>query len=133
MRMIDVPEVEKEAYNPDRPISGLIQMQLIHLSTAEQTLPPRQRTGINIATLHSEGQAADYIQKVTAMLHKSGTAQKKTAKKKSGGKSSKTVGSVKGSKSAKASTPVKATKLGKAAKKPAAKSGKGRKAAKTRK
>jgi hypothetical protein len=77
MRIIDVPVVEKEAYNPDRPISGLIQMQLIHLSTAEQTLPPGQRTGTNISTLHSEGQAAEYIQKVTAMLHKVGKAKKK--------------------------------------------------------
>jgi hypothetical protein len=123
MRIIDVPEVEKAAYNPDRPISGLIQMQLIHLSTAEQTLLPGQRTGINISTLHSEGQAAEYIQKVTAMLHKVGKAKKK----KSAGKSGKAYKSVKTSKAAKTS------KSGKAGKKPAAKSGKGRKTAKARK
>lgn len=110
MRMIDVPAVEKEAYNPDRPISGLIQMQLIHLSTAEQMLPPNiRRTGINIATLHTEGQAAEYIQKVTALLHRTGKAKKKKTTKKSAGKPSKT------------------------AKKPTAKSGKGSKAAKARK
>jgi hypothetical protein len=127
MRIIDVPEVEKAAYNPDRPISGLIQMQLIHLSTAEQTLLPGQRTGINISTLHSEGQAAEYIQKVTAMLHKAGKAKKKATKKKSAGKSGKAYKSVKTSKAAKTS------KSGKAGKKPAAKSGKGRKTAKARK
>jgi hypothetical protein len=121
MRIIDVPEVEKAAYNPDRPISGLIQMQLIHLSTAEQTLLPGQRTGINISTLHSEGQAAEYIQKVTAMLHKAGKAKKKATKKKSGGKSGKV------------STLGRTSKPNKAAKKPAAKSGKGRKTAKARK
>jgi hypothetical protein len=126
MRMIDVPEVEKAAYNPDRPISGLIQMQLIHLSTAEQTLPPGQRTGINISTLHSEGQAAEYIQKVTAMLHKVGKAAKKPTKKKSAGKSSKA------SKN-KTSQSSKTSKSGKATKKRAAKSGKGRKTAKARK
>jgi hypothetical protein len=110
MRMIDVPKVEKEAYNPDRPISGLIQMQLIHLSTAEQMLPPNiRRTGVNIATLHTEGQAAEYIQKVTAMLHGAGKAKKKKTTKKS------------------------ATKPGRTAKKSAAKSGKGRKSAKRRK
>ena len=81
MRMIDVPAVEKEAYNPDRPISGLIQMQLVHLHTAEQALPPRQRTGVNIAMLHSEGQAAEYMQRVTALLHRAGKAKKKAAKK----------------------------------------------------
>ena len=80
MRMIDVPAVEKEAYNPDRPISGLIQMQLVHLHTAEQTLPPRQRTGVNIAMLHSEGQAAEYMQRVTALLHRAGKAKKKAKK-----------------------------------------------------
>jgi hypothetical protein len=121
MRIIDVPEVEKEAYNPGRPISGLIQMQLIHLSTAEQTLPPKQRTGINISTLHSEGQAAEYIQKITAMLHEVGKAKKKATKKKSGGKSGM------------AGKSGKASKSSKAAKKPAAKSGKGRKTAKARK
>jgi hypothetical protein len=81
MNIIDVPAVEKEAYNPDRPISGLIQMQLIHLSTAEQKLPAKQRTGTNIATLHTEGQAAEYIQKVTAMLLKAGKDKKPAAKK----------------------------------------------------
>ncbi len=109
MRMIDVPEVEKEAYNPDRPISGLIQMQLIHLSTAEQMLPPTvRRTGINIATLHTEGEAAEYIQKVTKLLHRAGKSKKKTPKKSAG-------------------------KPRKTAKKRASKSGKGRKAAKKRK
>ncbi|HEY2914582.1 MAG TPA: hypothetical protein VGK21_14560 [Candidatus Angelobacter sp.] len=112
MKMIDVPAVEKEAYNPDRPISGLIQMQLIHLSTAEQMLPPNvRRTGINIATLHTEGQAAEYIQKVTALLHRAGKAKKKKTAK----------------------TKKSASKPRKSAKNPAAKSGKGRKTAKARK
>jgi hypothetical protein len=116
MRIIDVPEVEKEAYNPDRPISGLIQMQLIHLSTAEQTLSAKQRTGTNISMLHSEGQAAEYIQKVTAMLHKAGKAKKKSTKKKSAGKSGNALKN-------KASQSSKTSQSGKAAK-PAAKSGK---------
>lgn len=89
MKMIDVPEVEKEAYDPNRPISGLIQMQLVHLSAAEQTLPAKQRTGVNIATLHTEGQAAEYIGKVTATLHQAAKTKKKT-KKKSADKPAKT-------------------------------------------
>lgn len=85
--MVDVPEVEAEAYNPDRPISGLIHMQLVHLSAAEQRFPLKQRTGINIARLHTEAEAAEYIAKVTAMLHpqkkksKARPAAKKAAKK----------------------------------------------------
>ena len=110
MKVIDVPAVEKEAYNPDRPISGLIQMQLIHLSTAEQMLPANvRRTGINISTLHTEGEAAEYIQKVTKLLHRAGKSKKKKTPKKNASKPPKT------------------------AKKRASKSGKGRKAAKKRK
>jgi hypothetical protein len=75
MRMIDVPEVEPEAYNPDRPISGLIHTQLIHLAAAQQRLPPAKRTGVNIAMLHTEADAASYIQKVTAILHPQGAAR----------------------------------------------------------
>jgi hypothetical protein len=123
MKIIDVPTVEKEAYNPDRPISGLIQMQLIHLSTAEQTLPPKQRTGINIATLHSEGEAADYIQKVTAMLHRVGKAKSKASTKNKSGK--KPMPKKKAAKKS-VSKPRKVAKS-------AAKSGKGRKAASKRK
>ena len=87
VRIIDVPEVEPEAYDHNRPISGLIQMQLIHLSAAEQGFPPAKRTGINIAMLHTERQAADYIQRVTAMLHplrntKKARAPKATTSKK---------------------------------------------------
>jgi cell envelope opacity-associated protein A len=90
MKMIDVPKVEKEAYSPDRPISGLIQMQLVHLSAAEQTLPPKQRTGVNIATLHTERQAAEYIGKITPLLHRAAKVNKKTSTKKSTGKAART-------------------------------------------
>jgi hypothetical protein len=89
--MIDVPEVDSEAYDPDRPISGLIHAQLVHLSVAEQQLPRAKRTGINIAMLHTEGEAAAYIQKVTAMLHPQGAdkiknkTEMKTVGKTSGG------------------------------------------------
>src|ERR1051326_2194568 len=92
MKMIDVPKVEKKAYDPNRPISGLVQMQLVPLSAAEQTLPPKQRTGVNIATLHTEGQAAEYIGKVTPLLHRAARAKNTTKKKKkSTGKATKTM------------------------------------------
>lgn len=70
---------EKEAYNPDRPISSLIRTQLLHLHHAEHlAVPPKERTNININTLHTERQASEYIQTVTVLLHKHG---KKSAKK----------------------------------------------------
>lgn len=70
---------EKAAYNPDRPISSLIRTQLLHLHHAEYlAIPEKERTNININTLHTERQASEYIQKVTALLHKHG---RKAAKK----------------------------------------------------
>jgi hypothetical protein len=80
--MIDVPEIEEDAYDHDRPISGLVHNQLIHLSAAEHSLPKAKWTGINIARLHTEREAAAYIQKITKLLHPQGGAKKKTARSK---------------------------------------------------
>jgi hypothetical protein len=67
---IEVPEFDEEAaYNHHRPISGLIRTQLLHLHAAEQHLPPKDRSNVNINDLHTEHQASEYIQKVTAKLH----------------------------------------------------------------
>jgi hypothetical protein len=69
----------KAAYNHDRPISGLIRTQLLHLHTAEQHLKPEKRTNININNLLTEKQASEYIQKVTALLHEHGKPEKRKA------------------------------------------------------
>jgi len=84
---VEVPEFdEKAAYNQDRPISSLIRTQLLHLHTAEHLgLPPRLRTDLNINNLHTEHQASEYIQKVTAALHRHGKAEARKAA--AGGKS----------------------------------------------
>jgi hypothetical protein len=90
MAIEDAPQIDiiefdpKDAYDPDRPISSLIRTQLLHLHHAEYlVLPPKERTNININTLHTERQASEYIQTVTALLHKHGKkAAKKAAKKK---------------------------------------------------
>ena len=78
---IDVPDFdEKAAYNDQRPISGLVRTQLLHLHQAENlSLPPGRRTGININDLHTERQASEYIRRVTALLHRHGKAQAGTA------------------------------------------------------
>lgn len=71
---------ENEAYNHDRPISSLVRTQLLHLHTAENLwLPPEDRTDININNLHTEKQASEYIQKVTALLHRHGRRQQQQA------------------------------------------------------
>ena|SRR5215469_7527272 len=93
--VVDIIEFdEKEAYNPDRPISSLVRTQLLHLHHAEYiVVPAKERTNININKLHTERQASEYIQKVTVLLHKHGKksrpAGKKAAGKKSAGRSKK--------------------------------------------
>jgi hypothetical protein len=93
MAIEDAPQIDivefnlKDAYNPDRPISGLIRTQLLHLHHAEHlVIPPKERTDININTLHTERQASEYIQKVTALLHKHGRKSTKKARKPAGKK-----------------------------------------------
>ena len=78
---IEVPGFdEKAAYDHDRPISSLIRTQLLHLHTVEAlSLPPKDHTGININDLDTERKASEYIQKVTALLHRHGKAQGRKA------------------------------------------------------
>jgi hypothetical protein len=92
---VDIIEFdEKEAYNHDRPISSLIRTQLLHLHHAEHiVVPPKARTNININEMLTERQASEYIQKVTALLHKHGkAAAKKSKTKKPAKKTSKVSG-----------------------------------------
>ena len=71
---------EQEAYNHDRPISSLVRTQLLHMHTAENLwLPPEDRTNTNINDLHTEKEASDYIQQVTALLHRHGRRQQQQA------------------------------------------------------
>jgi len=81
-RVVDVLEIteEENSYNHHRPISGLVLHQLRHLHAAEQSLPPKDRTKININQIHTELEASRYIQKVTKKLHPLGVKKKKAAK-----------------------------------------------------
>lgn len=97
MALKDAPTVnvlefdESEAYNHDRPISSLIRTQLLHLHHAENlVVPPGSRTDININHLLTERQASDYIQKVTALLHRHGKQQQAPSRTQLKKKTSKT-------------------------------------------
>ncbi len=69
---------EAESYDHDRPISGLIRTQLLHLHTAEHLhLPPTLRSDVNINNLQTERQASEYISLITAALHKHGQASQR--------------------------------------------------------
>jgi hypothetical protein len=72
--IIPVPKPSRSAYNPDRPLSRntLVEAQVRHFAEADKNLPPELQTGIDIASVTTEGQAAAYIRKVTEAIHKSG-------------------------------------------------------------
>lgn len=89
MALKDAPVVEvlkfdeTEAYDHDRPISGLIRTQLLHLHHAEQLVVPlKAQTNVNINNLHTELEASEYIEKITALLHKHGKGQTLSTRRK---------------------------------------------------
>lgn len=69
MAVIKVPKVPDDAYNPDRPVSGLLKIQIEHLHEAEKRLPTRHRSEIYINAIKTEGEAAEYIRLVTEGIH----------------------------------------------------------------
>ncbi len=67
---IDVPKPPASAINKDRPASELIKAQLRHIQHAESARLPRdKRSGVRIEDIHTEAEAAKYIQDVTRLLH----------------------------------------------------------------
>ncbi|HZQ54930.1 MAG TPA: hypothetical protein VFB14_22205 [Bryobacteraceae bacterium] len=72
--IIKVPKPSNTAYNPHRSLEKnlLIKRQVEHFREAEMQLPETLRTGIDIAHLKTEGQAGEYIRKVTKAIHQSG-------------------------------------------------------------
>ena len=105
MALKDAPRVEvlkfdeEEAYNHDRPISSLIRTQLLHMHLAENlVVPPKARTNVNINHLLTERQASEYIQNVTALLHRYGKASSRSKPKKKTKTPVKTTGRTSGKK-----------------------------------
>jgi hypothetical protein len=66
-----VPKPSRTSYNPNRPLekNTLLLNQLKHFREAEKKLPAEKQTGIDIRSLKTEAHAADYLRKVTAILH----------------------------------------------------------------
>ena len=70
MAIIQVPKPPRSAWDPNRPVSTLLQSQVEHLFEAERKLPHKYKTQIYISAIKTEGEAADYIQKVTEAIHR---------------------------------------------------------------
>jgi hypothetical protein len=67
--VVDLPRTDATAYNPNRPISGLIESQIRRLHEPERRLPRRHHTGVDVGMIKTEGEAAAYIARVTAAIH----------------------------------------------------------------
>ena len=68
---VTVPKPAKSSYNKNRPLENntLLLNQLSHFRQVELTLPAEQQTGMNFDDIKTEGQAAEYIGKLTRFLH----------------------------------------------------------------
>ena len=79
--VIPVPKPSRSAYNPNRPLGGnaLVAAQVKHFAEAEKNLPPEFQTGLDAGAVKTEGQAGDYIRKVTEAIHRGGGVKVKRA------------------------------------------------------
>jgi len=69
MALIHVPRPPKNAGDSERSLSSLLKSQMEHLFEAEKRLPHRYRSQIYINAIKTEGEAAEYIRKVTEAIH----------------------------------------------------------------
>jgi len=80
-RVISVPKTDPGAYNPDRTAGTLLRSQTVHLHHAlsrhvdELTAQLKEATAllaIDAGSIKTEGDAAKYAERVTAILHPQG-------------------------------------------------------------
>lgn len=69
MAKIRVPKPQPGSMNKDRKISDLLKFQMRHIQEAERQFAHHHRSGINIEAIKTEGEAAEYIRRVTGRLH----------------------------------------------------------------
>ena len=70
MATIHVPRPKRSSMNSTRRASSLLLTQAEHMHSAEKRLPHRYRTEIYVNAIKTEGEAAEYIARVTAAIHK---------------------------------------------------------------
>jgi phospholipase C len=71
-REISIPLPPSDAYDPSRPMSVLLLDHVQDLSRLEQTLPPTQRTNVDVSTLKTEADASAYSARVVPLLRAQG-------------------------------------------------------------
>lgn len=69
MALIHVPRIDvKAAMDRDRPVNALLRVQVEHLHEAEMKLPVGRQTDVYINAIKTEGEAAEYIRRVTEAI-----------------------------------------------------------------
>ncbi len=68
---IRVPKPSPRSFNMERPLAknSLLLNQVKHFLAVEKTLPPEKRSGTDPNSITTEGRAAEYIRKMTEILH----------------------------------------------------------------
>jgi hypothetical protein len=68
---VRVPKPASGSFNKERPLKGnaLLKNQVDHFHELEKRLLADLQTGIQYETVSTEGQAAEYIRKMTTILH----------------------------------------------------------------
>jgi hypothetical protein len=71
-QVIRVPKPARSSYQPHRPLARnlLLQNHVKQFHEMERQLPPEQQTGIAVHAIETEGQAAEYIRRMTEKLHR---------------------------------------------------------------
>lgn len=79
--IIPVPKPGRAAYNPKRPLrsNALVAAAVEHFAEADRKLPAELQTRVDPGSIKTEGDAADYIRKVTEAIHKGGGRKVKRA------------------------------------------------------
>ena len=69
--IVRVPKPAADSFNPKRLVAKntLLVNQIDHFHKLEQEMPRELQTGMDFASIKTEGQASEYIRKMTSILH----------------------------------------------------------------
>ena len=96
--VITIPTPPADAYNQQRPVSSLLWEQVEHLAAVVRRQIDEERRAVR-----TEGQAGDFIRKMTAILHPQGSKKRRAPSSRSAGKKSAPASKGAGKKSARSS------------------------------
>ena len=75
MTAIHVPRPDlKKVMDSGRPVNALLKAQIQHLYEAELKLPVAHQSDVYINAIKTEGEAADYVRRVTEAIHQAHAA-----------------------------------------------------------